>query len=70
MCTHHFAYTHLLYIAVASLVLREASQKFKYSKNQKTSYTTIIQSPLIYTDMFKLIVGFNILSMRHKSDGY
>ena len=70
MCTHHFAYTYLLYIVVAPLALRETSQKFKYSKKSKdNSHPTIIQSPLIYTDMLKLIVGFNILSMSHKLDG-
>ena len=31
--------------------------------------TAAIRSPLIYTDMFKLIVGFNFYPWRYKSDG-
>ena len=72
MCTHYFAYTHLLYTHSSNLSgIERGFPKIQISiKTRNTkSHTIVIRSHLIYTDMFKLIVGFNILSLRHKFDG-
>ena len=43
--------------------------KIQIYKCRKSYQPAVIHSPLIYTDMLKLILGFNFHPWKYKSDG-